>query len=947
MIKKPLIYAVCVFLLALCLVFSSVLAADTDAPEVISETAVFAVIEEDTPDRTGVLVSGMVSGNITYTAGSVGIAVTGADNTHGVWRYFDGTYWHDITGVSDTHALLLSGARKVIFIPDNHWHGSATIEYRGWNMTSGADMGYSDTTVGGLNTPYSTGKVVSHVTVTPVNDAPVVTDTYGTRLLEFDGEDDYAYIDGTTQLDRSFTIEMWCKWSALNNWSRLFDFGNGEPGSNVWAGVQSTNGILMFESFTGTDYLTKQSVIGQAVPTGQWMHVAAVYDMPSQRAYLYRNGVLEASAPITNDLNVVRYNNYFGRSNWLADDYFKGYMKEIRIWDTVRTPDQIMYYMNHPLAGNEPNLLAYYPAAEGDGTVLTNTASFGTLPNATISGASWIDTTSINTVVSTVENRPEQIDIKITDADGDNLTVTVVSSNPALISNDRLTWSGSDAVRTLTLCPNEGQTGTCSITIRADDGTVETAEQFGFFVYPCERGTVSLESAQYTVNENTPSLQLTISRTGGSTGEVSVDYATHDGTAEAGADYTPISGTIVFADGDTADKTITVPLPDDIIYEGDETFDVRLDNAQGGAFIGTRQAAVTITDNEVASIDAALTALSYQADGGSITGVSGFNSSTHAYNVTLPDTVSKTASITLHPVLSDANASVTANSGVILTDGAGTASVTITAEDGTTVQMYTVHFTSAPTPSPIPAPTAEPTPSPSPTPTAAPSLTPAPSPTPTTSPSPVPSAPVAAPTTKPTTAPSTLPVPSTTPVPTAAPTTKPAEAPSPSPAPSAASTQTDSNPTVRYGSITGTLLTGDGSPIADAHIELHSDVMCTRTDKHGRFCFTDVPLTNHTLYVLDRSGKTVSELPLSFEQADRFDITRKDNGAIVRITADTITIDVTLIADENLSNVRIENIQVSGAVQGVSYWWLIIPAALVLAVLILILFKRRRNKEDK
>ncbi len=62
--------------------------------------------------------------------------------------------------------------------------------------------------------------------------------------------------------------------------------------------------------------------------------------------------------------------------------------------------------------------------------------------------------------------------------------------------------------------------------------------------------------------------------------EVSVDYATKDGTAAAGADYTAASGTLVFAPGETA-KTVSVALLDDSHDEGKETFTLRLSNPQG------------------------------------------------------------------------------------------------------------------------------------------------------------------------------------------------------------------------------------------------------------------------------------------------------------------------------------------------------------------------------
>ena len=76
------------------------------------------------------------------------------------------------------------------------------------------------------------------------------------------------------------------------------------------------------------------------------------------------------------------------------------------------------------------------------------------------------------------------------------------------------------------------------------------------------------------------SLDFAVTLSRAASGPVSVDYATKDGTAAAGADYTAASGTLVFAPGETA-KTVSVALLDDSIDEGKETFTLRLSNPQG------------------------------------------------------------------------------------------------------------------------------------------------------------------------------------------------------------------------------------------------------------------------------------------------------------------------------------------------------------------------------
>ena len=77
---------------------------------------------------------------------------------------------------------------------------------------------------------------------------------------------------------------------------------------------------------------------------------------------------------------------------------------------------------------------------------------------------------------------------------------------------------------------------------------------------------------------------------------VSVDYATSDGTATAGADYTATTGTLTFAPGVTR-ETVSVPVLDDAHDEGQETMTLTLSNASG-AIIGEGAATGTISNSD-------------------------------------------------------------------------------------------------------------------------------------------------------------------------------------------------------------------------------------------------------------------------------------------------------------------------------------------------------------
>jgi uncharacterized delta-60 repeat protein/uncharacterized repeat protein (TIGR01451 family) len=115
-------------------------------------------------------------------------------------------------------------------------------------------------------------------------------------------------------------------------------------------------------------------------------------------------------------------------------------------------------------------------------------------------------------------------------------------------------------------------------------------------------GQIRFSAGSYAVPENATNAVLTVLRTNGYDGIVTVQYATVGNTATPGQDYATAANILTFSDGDTM-KTINVPIIDDLLVELTESFSVVLSNPQGGATLtGPSTAAVNITDNDVSSI---------------------------------------------------------------------------------------------------------------------------------------------------------------------------------------------------------------------------------------------------------------------------------------------------------------------------------------------------------
>ena len=132
-----------------------------------------------------------------------------------------------------------------------------------------------------------------------------------------------------------------------------------------------------------------------------------------------------------------------------------------------------------------------------------------------------------------------------------------------------------------------------------------------------QAGALQFSQAVYSVLENAGMATITVTRTGGSDGAISVQYATGNatgpGSATSGTDYQPASGTFNWATGNNTPQFFTVAIIDDTAAEGDETVPLSLSNPTGGATLGVpNTATLVIRDNEV-SATATHAAIGYAA----------------------------------------------------------------------------------------------------------------------------------------------------------------------------------------------------------------------------------------------------------------------------------------------------------------------------------------------
>jgi hypothetical protein len=121
-------------------------------------------------------------------------------------------------------------------------------------------------------------------------------------------------------------------------------------------------------------------------------------------------------------------------------------------------------------------------------------------------------------------------------------------------------------------------------------------------------GVVAFGARGVGVGEGEGSANLTVTRSGDTSGSATVGYATTDssgsngcnvanGSASSRCDYSATVGTITFAPGETS-KTISMLIVDDSYAEGSESFTISLTNPAGSSLGPPASATITINDNE-------------------------------------------------------------------------------------------------------------------------------------------------------------------------------------------------------------------------------------------------------------------------------------------------------------------------------------------------------------
>lgn len=246
------------------------------------------------------------------------------------------------------------------------------------------------------------------------------------------------------------------------------------------------------------------------------------------------------------------------------------------------------------------------PADSHDGGAGNDSFATATSLSLNTSGAATVnaDLTRVSDVDHFRVTAPARFDgTLLVSVDARNLSllspqVRVYDANQNLLGSALATTYGSVATVNLT-----GLVAGQSYYLVADGATTDV---FGMGAYQlrAEFGgvtpppVVSIGNASLAEGHSGTTLAtFTLSLSAASSNPVTVTYATADGTATAGSDYTAASGTVTFAPGQDR-QTLVVAVAGDSVPESDESFVVNLSQPTN-ATLGTSQGQATIQNDDI------------------------------------------------------------------------------------------------------------------------------------------------------------------------------------------------------------------------------------------------------------------------------------------------------------------------------------------------------------
>lgn len=272
---------------------------------------------------------------------------------------------------------------------------------------------------------------------------------YSDTAATFNGSTQYLYIADGDQtgldLNSDFTLEAWIYLDQLPSTAgdtflvinkdavaageRSYVMQINSSDDRLEVGFFNSNGFTRYEMDDAFD----------SGDVGKWVHVACSVDIGNNTFSFYKNGSSESSSQVqqvTATDSIINSSARFcigardktgGQTG--VDLYLDGKLDDVRIWSDIRTGTEIADYMNRELAGNEANLVAYYPFETDIESTTTTTSSTSTSSTSTSSSTSSSTSTSTSNTSSSTSSTSSSTSTSNTSSSTSTSTSSSTSSS--------------------------------------------------------------------------------------------------------------------------------------------------------------------------------------------------------------------------------------------------------------------------------------------------------------------------------------------------------------------------------------------------------------------------------------------------------------------------------------------------------------------------------------
>lgn len=159
-----------------------------------------------------------------------------------------------------------------------------------------------------------------------------------------------AYLDGGLKsrmaLKPNFTITAWIKPTELGNNNCILG-----KGKNFVLKIH--RGQLTFTVQGVKDYFSPKTLI----PANQWSFISLVHSSAENLVRFYLNGELTDEVKLLTPYTATDYTMLIGSNLW--EEFFKGYMSEIKIWERELNNDEIKAEYNRSHSGTNVSRIAW------------------------------------------------------------------------------------------------------------------------------------------------------------------------------------------------------------------------------------------------------------------------------------------------------------------------------------------------------------------------------------------------------------------------------------------------------------------------------------------------------------------------------------------------------------------------------------------------------------